>query len=222
MRTGMQDGRQWMVTGEIHRPLHIILTHGAGAAMDSIFMNEMAHLLAAKGLTVHRFEFTYMAARRIGGARRPPPRMDVLVSEYLDATADCRQRIGPEATLFIGGKSMGGRVACLAGEQSQPGDVAGIIVLGFPLTPPQKPNASRADVIERLNRPALIVQGTRDPFGGMDSFARLAIPENVAIHWVEDGDHDLKPRRSSGTNPADALELAARRIADFCRSQAKA
>ena len=97
----------------------LLLAHGAGAAMDSSFMNRMAAALAENGVKVARFEFPYMAARRAGGKKAPPPKAELLVSAFQTAL----QQIMPEVegTLLIGGKSMGGRVAAmLAGGASLP------------------------------------------------------------------------------------------------------
>ncbi len=84
----------------------LLLAHGAGAAMDSAGMNDLAGVLEARGIRVARFEFDYMAARR-QGIRRPPPRADTLTSEYLAAVERVRAEIGDSAALFIGGRSMG-------------------------------------------------------------------------------------------------------------------
>ena len=87
----------------------ILFAHGAGAPMDSPAMTAIAEALAGQGLSVVRFEFSYMAARRTEGTRKPPPRAEKLNSEYL-AAIEALQVDGP---LIIGGKSMGGRVATM-------------------------------------------------------------------------------------------------------------
>jgi predicted alpha/beta-hydrolase family hydrolase len=205
----------WLVTGPVERQTHYILAHGAGAGMASPFLTRVAQLLDEGGATVHRFEFGYMAARTAGGGRRPAPRAETLVDEYLAAIAQCRARIGSRARLFIGGKSMGGRIACLASASVGDIRISGVAVLGFPLMPPGKPHASRARVIESLAIPALIVQGTRDAFGGTQAFADLRIPAHVRLHWIADGDHDLKPRKASGLTHDEALQDAAQALLGF-------
>jgi uncharacterized protein len=211
----------WLTTGALARDTHFLLAHGAGAGMASAFLTRMAELLDANGVTVHRFEFAYMAARLGGGARRPAPRAETLIGEYRSAIANCRTRIGRGARLFIGGKSMGGRIACLVGADAGARDFDGLAILGFPLVPPSNPSANRAGVIERLAAPTLIVQGTRDSFGGRDAFANVRLPEGVRLHWIADGDHDLKPRRVSGLTHDEALRDAASAITDFFAEHAQ-
>ena len=109
---------------------------------------------------------------------------------------------------------MGGRIACLAATANA--DIAGVVVLGFPLTPPRRPMSTRASAIEGLTQPSLIVQGTRDAFGGPLAFAALQIPARVTVHWIDGGDHDLKTRKSSGVTHDETLSAVARRIASFC------
>lgn len=209
------EARSWLMTGPAERQSHFILAHGAGAGMTSPFLTRVAQLLDEGGTTVHRFEFGYMAARTAGGGRRPAPRAETLVDEYLAAIAQCRAYIGPRARLFIGGKSMGGRIACLASASVGEINISGIAVLGFPLMPPGKPHASRARVIERLSIPTLIVQGTRDAFGGAEAFADIRMPAHVQLYWIADGDHDLKPRKASGLTHDEALQDAAQALLGF-------
>jgi hypothetical protein len=92
--------------GPGNAPATILLAHGAGAPMDSASMTAAAKALAAAGLRVARFEFAYMAARRTGGSRKPPPRAEKLKGEYLAAV----EELAAARPLIIGGKSMGGRV----------------------------------------------------------------------------------------------------------------
>lgn len=80
-------------TGPHDAPCRLLLAHGAGAAMSSPFMNNIAALLAQRGVAVSRFEFSYMAARRNGGKRRPPPRAETLKAEYEKALAAMRSQM---------------------------------------------------------------------------------------------------------------------------------
>jgi predicted alpha/beta-hydrolase family hydrolase len=209
------ETRSWLMTGPAERRTHFIFAHGAGAGMTSPFLTHITQLLNKGGATVHRFEFGYMAARSAGGGRRPAPRAETMVDEYLAAIAQCRALIAPGARLFIGGKSMGGRIACLASTGAGGIGISGVAVLGFPLVPPGKPNASRAHVIEKLTLPTLIVQGSRDPFGGAEAFADVRMPAHVRLHWIADGDHDLKLRKASGRTHDEALQDAAQALLRF-------
>jgi predicted alpha/beta-hydrolase family hydrolase len=179
----------------------VILAHGAGAPMDSPFMTAIAEGLAADGLRVARFEFPYMAERRQSGRRKPPDREPVLIDTWRCAIA----ALGKPDKLVIGGKSMGGRMASLVADEA---GVAGLVCLGYPFHPPGKPDKLRTAHLEKLRTPALIVQGTRDPFGTKDDVAAYILSKKIRLHWVEDGDHDLKPRRASGRTHAEALAEA--------------
>lgn len=173
----------------------ILLAHGAGAPMDTPFMNAFAEGLCDKGLAVARFEFAYMSARRDGGPRKPPPRAERLHDEYRAAIAG----LAEDLPLFIGGKSLGGRVASMiAQEEYHAGRIAGLVCLGYPFHPPGKPERLRTAHLLELTAPALIVQGERDPFGGMGEAKEYALSNTIGFHWAPDGDHDLKPRKSSG------------------------
>ncbi len=97
----------FLFTGPADAKTTLLLAHGAGAPMDSAWMNAIAERLAAKNIRTARFEFSYMAARRTGEGRKPPPRAETLLAEYRAAVA----AIEAPARLIIGGKSMGGRVA---------------------------------------------------------------------------------------------------------------
>jgi uncharacterized protein len=157
---------QFLTNGTPGAKAHVVLAHGAGAAMTSPFLETMAGLLADRGMQVSRFEFDYMAARREGGKRRPPPRAELLMPEYKRAVAELRAQGAAKQKLFIGGKSLGGRVASLvADELFDQGAIAGLVCLGYPFHPPGKAENLRTAHLEHLRCPTLIVQGERDPFG---------------------------------------------------------
>jgi predicted alpha/beta-hydrolase family hydrolase len=185
----------------------ILLAHGAGAPMDSDAMTGAADALASEGFRVVRFEFAYMADRRNGGKRRPPPKAELLIPEYEAAIAALEVK-GP---LIIGGKSMGGRIASiLADGLHTSGRIVGLLCLGYPFHPPDKPEQLRTAHLKTLKTPALIFQGTRDPFGSRDEVGSYRLSDAIEIVWLEDGDHDLKPRKSvSGFTNADHLRTMA-------------
>src|SRR4029078_3571172 len=116
---------------------HILLAHGAVAAMTMPFLETITGLLTERHLQVSRFEFDYMAARRQGGKRRPPPRAEMLKGEYLQAVTDIRTEMPGGQKLVIRGQAMGGRVASLvADELFASGLIAGLVCLGYPFHPP--------------------------------------------------------------------------------------
>jgi len=170
----------------------LLLAHSAGAGLDSISMTGIAEALAEHQLEVVRFEFQYMAASRSGGSRKPPPRAEKLIPEY-QAAVDELQSDGP---LIIGGKSMGGRVASMIADDLFEADrITGLLCVGYPFHPPKKPGNLRTQHLENLRTPTLICQGTRDPFGSIDEVSGYALSSSIQLHWLEDGDHDLKPRK---------------------------
>jgi predicted alpha/beta-hydrolase family hydrolase len=196
--------------GQATAPVTVLLAHGAGAPMDSSSMMGAARALAAVGLRVARFEFGYMAARR-RGERRPPPRAESVMAEYVAAIGALE--VGGK--LIIGGKSMGGRVASMiADEMHAEGRIAGLLCLGYPFHPVGKPTQLRTGHLETLKCPALIVQGTRDVMGAQDEVAGYRLSSSIEILWLEDADHDLKPRKAvSGFTAAGHMKTMAARVA---------
>ncbi|MCT4557607.1 MAG: alpha/beta hydrolase [Pelagimonas sp.] len=191
----------------------VVLAHGAGAPMDTPWMTATAEHLAKQGMRVARFEFSYMAARRSGGSKRPPAKAETYIPEYL-AALESLSCTGP---LIIGGKSMGGRVASLVAQDLfDAGAVRGLLCLGFPFHPPAKPEVHRGDHFQHMTCPALICQGTRDPFGSREEVLGYSVSPAVALSWLEDGDHDLKPRkRITGLGLDDHLAMVAERVTDW-------
>jgi predicted alpha/beta-hydrolase family hydrolase len=181
----------------------ILLAHGAGAPMDSASMSATAKAYAAGNYRVARFEFGYMAARR-RGERRPSPKAETVMPEYIAAVDDLGPTDGP---LLIGGKSMGGRVASMVADALFEADrIAGLVCLGYPFHPPEKPAQLRTAHLIHLRTPALICQGTRDEFGTREQVAGYGLSPHIEVVWLEDGDHDLRPRKAiSGFSTADHL-----------------
>ena len=142
----------FLFTGPSTANLILLLAHGAGAPMDSPWMNSFAERLAAKDIRTARFEFAYMAGRRTG-ARKPPPRAETLTGEYRAAV----EALAATGKLIIGGKSMGGRVASmLADELFTDGKIVGLVCLGYPFHPPGSPEKPRTAHLKTLKAPALI------------------------------------------------------------------
>jgi predicted alpha/beta-hydrolase family hydrolase len=213
----------------------LVLAHGAGAPMDSPFMAAMARGLAGRGVRVVRFEFPYMSARRHSSARRPPDRGPVLERVWLETIAALGATAG--GAPFIGGKSLGGRIASLIADRA---GVRGLVCLGYPfrppgqapaagtgapralttpVSPPLPPAPGRVAHLAGLRTPTLIVQGTRDPFGGPDEVAGYALSAAIRVHWLPDGDHSFKPRRASGRTEAENLAEAVAVVAAFVRGE---
>lgn len=199
----------FLLDGPETAPATVLLAHGAGAPMTCATMTAAAHALAATGLRVARFEFAYMAARR-DGATKPPPRAETLVPAYRAVVA----ALDAPGPLVVGGKSMGGRVASMAVDELRAeGRAAGLLCLGYPFHPPGKPEALRTAHLAGLASPALVCQGTRDPFGTREEVADYPLSPSIEVFWLEDGDHDLRPRKGvTGLDPADHLRAVADRV----------
>ena len=189
----------------------LLLAHGAGAPMDSSFMEEIARLLAERGARTLRFEFAYMATRRREGSKRPPDRMPKLEFAFRDAYAEA-QGLTVGQPLFVGGKSMGGRVASHIVDDLE---AAGLICLGYPFHPPGRPEKLRTEHLPSIQASALIVQGERDPFGKREEVSGYTLGPSTTIFWTPDGDHDQKPRKASVFTHANNLNAVATAVADF-------
>ena len=162
-----------------------------------------------------------MAGRRAGGPKRPPPKAEALMPEYQSALADVRARAPKGQKLFIGGKSLGGRVASMfADDAFGRAEIAGLVCLGYPFHAPAQVDKMRTAHLEKFSCPALIVQGDRDPFGNRAEIEPLQLSPQIQFHWIDDGDHDFGPRGASGFTRKGNLAAAADAVAAFMASSA--
>lgn len=195
-----------------------IFAHGAGAPMDSDFMDYISKGLVEIGIEVIRFEFPYMQKRREDGKKRPPDRASKLLDYFQSVIEKCRSD-----RVVIGGKSMGGRMASLlAAELSECSTdisckVKGILCLGYPFHAPGKPEKVRNSHFQDIQVPMLILQGTRDTFGNQEEVNGYDC-SNHEIIWIEDGNHDFLPRKKSGLTHQDNLDEAIKQIHRFMAS----
>ena len=202
---------EWIFNGPEQAHATVILAHGAGAGVDTDFMTAFAEGLAGHGFRVVRFEFPYMAERCRTGKRRPPDREPVLRQTWIDVITSIETK-----TLFIGGKSMGGRIASLVANEAA---VAGLICLGYPFHPTGKPDQLRVEHLQAIKTPTLILQGERDPFGNAEQVRDYKLSSQIQLHWLPDGDHSFKPRVSSGHTQEENWRDAISAIASFVRQQ---
>jgi uncharacterized protein len=176
-------------------PVHatFVLAHGAGAGQQSAFITGFARGLSDRGLDVLTFNFLYTEQRR-----RVPDRTEKLDACYRAAVVAAQRHFDRPAA-FIGGKSMGGRIAThlAAADDADELGIRGVVALGYPLHPPGKPEQLRAAHLSRIRVPMLIVQGARDPFGTPAELQPVldTISADVTLHVVENGDHSLAPSR---------------------------
>ena len=191
----------------------LILAHGAGAPMDSDFMNDIAKRLAGSGVGVLRFEFPYMAQRRIDGGKRPPNPQAKLLECWREVYAAVRPIVS--GRLAIGGKSMGGRMASLIADELA---VDALICLGYPFYAVGKPEKPRVAHLAELQTPTLIIQGERDALGNRETVQTYTLSRRIDVHWLPTANHDLKPLKAAGVSYPACLQDTADRIVSFlCR-----
>jgi uncharacterized protein len=192
----------------------LVLAHGAGGRMTHPWMVAVARALSARGIDVVTFNFLYTEARR-----RLPDRSDVLEATWRAVIAAVRER--PDVMhghvprrLFIGGKSMGGRIATHVAVGA---DVDGLVLLGYPLHPPGKPDKLRVAHLPGVKAPMLFIQGSRDVFGTPAELAPFieTLPPGTSLFVVEGGDHSLSVPKRGGETFESVLARVADEIARF-------
>ena len=190
----------------------LILGPGAGAPQTSGFMVTFASELAARGIDVVTFNFLYMEQRR----RVPDPnaKLEACYRAVIETVA--RRKLGK---LAIGGKSMGGRIASQVAAVGA-ADVAGLVLLGYPLHPPGKPEELRVKHLPAIETPMLFVQGSRDAFGTPEELRPFMrkLKARAELHVVEGGDHSLKVPKRSGLSQADVYKSVQDRIDQWLRA----
>ena len=193
----------------------IVLAHGAGAGQKSAFMVSAGRGLAARGFATATFDFPYMAE-----GRKVPDRAPVLEAAWRDAIAGAREQ-WPDLPLFIGGKSMGGRIASHVAAQGGAGPIAGVVFFGYPLHPPGNPAKRRDEHLPLIAEPLLFLQGSRDTFGTSQEIRQL-IPslQRATLHEVADGDHGFKVPKRAGDQGA-VIERLFDDVAEWARTLPK-
>lgn len=188
----------------------VIFAHGAGADKSSDFLNIVSEQLLSRNINVLRFNFPYMDKRLQDGKRRPPDRMPKLLACLVQVIAENKTNI----PLYLMGKSMGGRVAATLAKTNSDG-ICGVICLGYPFHPQKQPDKLRLEALQNVIKPVLIIQGDRDALGNKCEIERYEISTRCQIHFLPDGDHDLKPRVKSGYTHQQHLNSAITLINGF-------
>lgn len=174
-------------------------------------MLAMKQLLQQQGLEVELFDFPYMQKIAETGKRRPPDRFERLV----DAMEQQLNQLPADLPIVLAGKSMGGRVAvALASKYKLPA-----VVFGYPFHPLGKPEKLRLELLAGVSRPVLILQGERDGFGNRSEVEGYELSSSIELAWLKDGDHSLKPGKSSGTSLDANLLDAATRCREWIKKQ---
>jgi uncharacterized protein len=193
----------------------LVLAHGAGAGQQSAFMIAAARGLAARGILTATFDFPYIAM-----GRKVPDKGPVLEAAWREAIERARADDDFRSRrLFIGGKSMGGRIA----SQVAPGivpPVAGLVFLGYPLHPPGKPAQRRDAHLPSIAQPMLFVQGGADAFGTADEIRALLprLSRGSVLHEIASGDHSFKVPARTGRTPSDVMKDVLDAVVGFVRA----
>jgi predicted alpha/beta-hydrolase family hydrolase len=194
----------------------LILAPGAGAGQKSPFMVRFAAAIAARGVDTVTFDFPYREA-----GRRIPDNNATLEACWRTVIAMVRRRLAPTDTIAIGGKSMGGRIASQVAASGEAGAISGLVLLGYPLHPPGRPQQPRTAHFPRLRVPSLFVQGTRDAFGTPAELGAALGAAGVpaTLFPIGEADHSFKvPKRAGGS---DAIEsMIQDKIAAWLRERA--
>jgi uncharacterized protein len=192
----------------------LILGHGAGAGQSSGFMVSFATALAVRGIETVTFNFAYMEQ-----GRRLPDSKDKLEACYRAVIETVAHRKGARGRLAIGGKSMGGRIASQVAAAGAP-EVAGLVLLGYPLHPPGKKDQLRDKHLPQIKAPMLFVQGARDAFGTPGELQpilkTLKVP--AELYEVAGGDHSFKVLKSAGVPQEDVYKAIQDRIDQWLRA----
>jgi len=206
------------IENNVEKPIaQIIFAHGAGADMHHEFMVQMTALFNKANINVLRFNFPYMDKRIALGKRYPPDRMPKLIDCYNKVIHDfIAISNGHKLPLFIGGKSMGSRVAAtLASDDGISELIKGAFCLGYPFHPPKKIEKLRLEPLQNTSKPILIVQGERDTLGSEIEITDYDISSLCQCFFLSDGDHSLKPRVKSGFTHQQHMESAVHATARF-------
>jgi predicted alpha/beta-hydrolase family hydrolase len=195
----------------------LVLGHGAGAGQRSPWMVDCARSLSSAGLDIVTFNFFYTAQ-----GRKVPDRRPALEACYRAVIDTVRQRLDDaQRALFIGGKSMGGRIATQVAADDQDLNLNGLVLLGYPLHPPGKPAERRDAHLSSVARPMLFVQGSRDAFGTPVELTPVleALSPAADLHVVEGGDHSFKIGRKDPVRQQALFSDVYRTIAGWIRAR---
>jgi uncharacterized protein len=204
-------GKQVETSCIVYSPDHpratLILGHGAGAPQNHPWMISMARALNERSIECVTFNFLYTEAKR-----RLPDKGDVLEATWRAVIDQVRKSIG-KRPLFIGGKSMGGRIATMVAANGEAG-LAGLVLLGYPLHPPDKPEQLRVKHLSSIQTRCLFIQGERDPFGSPDELRPYTeqIPGGAKLVTIEAGDHSFAVPKRTAT-PEQIMARVADQIA---------
>jgi predicted alpha/beta-hydrolase family hydrolase len=192
----------------------LALAHGAGAGMNHPFMENLTNELSAVAIATFRYQFPYMEQHR----RVPDP--PAMLTATVAAAVQTAKTVAPDLPLLAGGKSMGGRMTSQAAAQNLLNGVRGLVFIGFPLHPPNRPGTKRADHLAKVAIPMLFLQGTRDTFADMKLLRPICakLSDRATLHIIESADHSFHVLRSSKRTDADVLRELAETTASWAEA----
>jgi len=194
----------------------LILAHGAGAGQRSPFMVDFADALTDLGIDIITFNFLYTEQ-----GRRLPDRGPALEACYRAVIDAVRAEVdSARRFLFVGGKSMGGRIATQVAAADRHLPVHGLVLLGYPLHPPGRPERRRDAHLPAVRRPMLFVQGGRDAFGTPAELAPVvaSLTPPAMLHVIESGDHSFKLSRKNPAAQAVVYAELQRTVVEWIRT----
>lgn len=191
------------------------MAHGAGLGHSGGFLDKFGVTFCrTQKMNYLPLTFEYMSKMEANSKRRPPTRFPQLVVEF-------QNNLDPDASvdsIIVAGKSMGGRVATQLSEDKR---VAAIVCLGFPFYQQGKPEKHRLSFLQEINKPCLIIQGTRDAFGKPEWVKQQTLNENIKVHWFEGADHDFNVLKSSNKDQAQVIQELNQIISTWVESNFK-
>lgn len=191
---------RWVFNGNPKRRPVYVCGHGAGAPLDSPFMHAVATGLEQRNVCVLRFNFPYMERSLRVERRKPPDRPAVLLDTCRAivelATAWLPEKRRAKPPIFVGGKSMGGRMMSMLLAEDDAPAAAGAVYLGYPLHPPGRSDTLRKAHLASVHVPQLFVSGTRDSLAKRELLEPVVMElQGARLHFVERGDHSLSTSR---------------------------
>jgi predicted alpha/beta-hydrolase family hydrolase len=191
----------------------LVLAHGAGAGMRHGFLERLAAALADRAIATVRYQFPYKEQ-----GRSRPDRPAVAVATVRAAVAYAGQRL-PGLPLLAGGKSFGGRMTSTAAAEAPLPGVAGLVFVGFPLHPPNRPGITRAAHLAQVTVPMLFLQGTRDDLADLELVRQVTRDLPLAtVHVMEGADHSFAVLKRSGRTAGEVMAELADTIVEWGRA----
>jgi len=208
----------YLAPKKVRRGITLILGHGAGANQLSGFMRLFARGLAERGVDVVTFNFVYMEQGR--HVPDPKPKLEACYVAVIDAAGQHKKLKGNR--IAVGGKSMGGRIGSqVAATEDNAARIAGLVLLGYPLHPPGRPDKLRDAHLPEIKAPMLFVQGSRDTFGTPEELRAVFKKHHLSptLHVVEGGDHSMKVPKSLGVSQDQVYATVMDTIADWLQKK---